>query len=106
MAWVCASCNSTNVEIAVEWGDSLESVEQRADTLEPSTCDPSVCRVMTGLCNSCGAQGDAHEIIVKGRATGVRPPGQRGRLWEPEAEGSPKPPVPVSAEALRRGART
>lgn len=98
MAWVCVRCNSTDLEIVVEWGESLEPVAQDGDTLEPANCDPPVCRITTGLCNSCGQQGHAHEVIVKGTATGVRPPGPR----YPDASVKPESSRPPLAEPTRK----
>lgn len=74
MGWVCARCNSTDLRIAVEWCDSLERVDQAAAVLEPADCDPEAARIVTGFCDSCGAQGDAQETIIRGEATGIRPP--------------------------------
>lgn len=56
--WRCKYCQSTNVQVAIYWGGSVEDVDQRSDKLEPDMCNADDPLVAEEFCNDCYSQED------------------------------------------------
>ena len=68
--WRCRRCLSQNIAVAVEWGESVESVDQGEDVLMPDgSGGGDVSRLLDGFCNDCRAHDDPYELFERVRTT-------------------------------------